>query len=44
MVGVGEVRPETASEVLFFDGADQTFGTPGVASVFFQVPAPENHC
>ena len=44
LVGEGEVRPETVLEALFFDVADQIFGTLGVVSVLFQVPAPKNNC
>ena len=43
LVGEGEVHPETVWEALFFDVADQIFGTLGVVSVLFQVPAPEDH-
>ena len=44
LVDVGGVHLETFSEALFFDEADQIFGTLGVALVLFLVPAPENHC
>jgi len=44
LVGVGEVHLETVSGALFFDGVDQIFDIPGVASVLFQVPAAKNHC
>ena len=44
LVGMGEVHSETVLEALFFNGADQIFGTPEVALVIFQVPAPEHHC
>jgi hypothetical protein len=41
LVDVGGVHLEIFSEALFFDEADQIFGTLGVASVLFQVPAPK---
>ena len=41
LVDVGEGRPETVSEALFFDAAGLIFDTPGVELVPFRVPAPE---
>ena len=44
LVDVGGVHLEIFLEALFFDEADQIFSTPGVVSVLFPVPAPENRC
>ena len=44
LVDMGGVHLEIFSEALFFDEADQIFGTPGVVLVLFPVPAPENCC